>query len=675
MNARPSPLDAPVFGVDVQSGDVRGNPPSYALVVLAPVDGDDDGSPEDGYEIERDVVSRRKLLRRIGDAEPARIATDNMYELAADKDALVRFLRSLPGRTSLVQVTGDEQPEPLSRVANRHGVPYEKRAMKEAEAAARLAVRNVGYEVSAFENTTTVKVARGRSTGSGGWSQDRYTRRIHGNVKKTARQVAAELDDAALEYEMDATEKYGGYQNAVFTVEATPAELPISEHRAGDTRVEIERERRDGIEFEPLVQRRDRVLVGIDPGTTTAAAVVSLDGEVLDRFSSRTADTAAVIEWLVERGRPVVVAADVTPMPETVEGFRRSFDAAGWTPESDLPVDEKLHRTREVSYDNDHERDAIAAALFAADDHADQFDRIAEKVPPRVDREAVIARVVAGEESVEAVLRDLTPDDDAEEEEETDDQRELTEEERRIRDLESQVDRLQSHVADLEATVEEKDAELDEYETKLSEAKREERRQARERRAVSRLQRDTDRLERERDEARERVAELEDKLDRLKRLWKLDHSNFSDVAGDSEEDLLPVKVVEQFTRDAIRDADEAFGLAAGDVVYLRDASGAGRSTAELLADTDPRLVLRSGGLSEVADEVLFDRGVPVAPAENVRIQEVDELAVARESEVAAALADWADRADRRRRERTAEMVDEIISEHRASERGGHGHGD
>jgi len=135
----------------------------------------------------------------------------------------------------------------------------------------------------------------------------------------------------------------------------------VSNSRAGDVRVEVERERRDGIEYEPLVKRRDRVIVGIDPGTTTAAAVVGLDGTVHALYSSRTSDTADVTEWIIEQGRPIIVAAaDVEPMPETVEKFRRSFDAAGWRPTTDLPVDEKLHRTRETNYDNDHERDALA---------------------------------------------------------------------------------------------------------------------------------------------------------------------------------------------------------------------------------------------------------------------------------------------------------------------------
>ncbi len=77
MNARTGPLDAVVFGVDIQSGDVRGDAPSYALVVF------------DGEHVKRDVVSYRKLRRQVEDERPAILATDNMYELAEDKDALV----------------------------------------------------------------------------------------------------------------------------------------------------------------------------------------------------------------------------------------------------------------------------------------------------------------------------------------------------------------------------------------------------------------------------------------------------------------------------------------------------------------------------------------------------------------------------------------------------------
>ena len=351
-------------------------------------------------------------------------------------------------------------------------------------------------------------------------------------------------------------------------------------------------------------------------------------------------------------------------MPGTVEKIRRSFDAAGWVPDRDLPVDVKKHRTREVGYDNDHERDAIAAALGAYDAHVDQFERVARKVPPRQDLGTVLSRVIADEGSVEAVLEDLQDDDADEEEQHEHVERELTPEERRIKQLEGQVERLQDHVETLEETIEAKDDRIDELEDELSNARREERREARERREVTRLERENDRLERELESERETVEELEGKLDRLKALWKLDHSNFADVA-EKKAGLVPVKVIEQFTTDDIETANERFGLAEDDVILLRDASGAGRSTAERLADVDPKVVLRNGQLSGMADRVLFEREIPVAPADLVTVQEVDELAVARESEIEDAIADWEERAAERERQQSAEMVDRLISEHRA----------
>jgi hypothetical protein len=63
--------------------------------------------------------------------------------------------------------------------------------------------------------------------------------------------------------------------------------------------------------------------------------------------------------------------------------------------------------------------------------------------------------------------------------------------------------------------------------------------------------------------------------------------------------------------------------------------------------------------------VLFDHEIPVGPADDVTIQEIDELAVARESEVESVIDDWKTRAEQRRREKKSAKLDEVISEHRA----------
>lgn len=647
VSSRTDALDATVYGVDVHSGDVRGDKPSYALVRLS-----DDG-------LERDVVSRRKLLRLVADEEPEIVATDNVYEIAEDKDGLVRLLRELPASTRLVQVTGDESPEPLSRVASRHGVPYAKKPVREAEASARLAAENVGCVVRAFDDTTVVRVSRGRSTGGGGWSEDRYTRKIHGAVRRRAREVEDRLDKEGFEYDKEVTEKYGGLSNAEFVVDAPRDAVPFSDERSGDTRIEVDAVRRDGIEFESLAQRRDSVVVGIDPGTTTAVAVVDLDGELLNVTSSRSSDTAEVIEWIIDRGRPVVVAADVRSMPSTVEKIRRSFDAAGWTPDGDLRVVDKKRATNENEYrlENDHERDAAAAAVFAYRDHAEQFDAVRQKTPRDIDEDEVLARVLSDELSVETAIEAVRDED----EEDGHDPREPTEDEKHIRRLEEQVGRLKEHVGDLEERVDRKNDEIDELEDEVTRAKSEKAREVRERREVSRLERKNDELRRKLKRERRARKATRDKLDRLKKLWRVEHPDFADELGD---DYAVVKAVEEFTKSALKDAEQSFGLREGDVVLIEDASGAGRATAERLAAVGPRLVLKNGAMSTEADEILFDAGVPVADADGIEMRRIDEFGITREDDIEDAIGDWQERAEERRLKRAQETVDQLISEYR-----------
>ncbi|MDY7083423.1 MAG: DUF460 domain-containing protein, partial [Halobacteria archaeon] len=73
---------------------------------------------------------------------------------------------------------------------------------------------------------------------------------------------------------------------------------------------------------------------------------------------------------------------------------------------------------------------------------------------------------------------------------------------------------------------------------------------------------------------------------------------------------------------------------------------------------------KNGGLSDVADEILFENEIPVGSAEGIAIREVDELAITRESSVREVIEDWEERAEERRRERNEEMVDNLISEYR-----------
>lgn len=119
------------------------------------------------------------------------------------------------------------------------------------------------------------------------------------------------------------------------------------------------------------------LIAGIDPGSTSAVAAVSLDREIELLESRKEFPTDEIIRRLVETGKPVVVACDTCKMPSTVEKIARSLGARKFRPDEDLD----RQRKKELGEgDNSHEIDAVASALYA-------YNRFQRKIS-KIEREA-----------------------------------------------------------------------------------------------------------------------------------------------------------------------------------------------------------------------------------------------------------------------------------------------
>src|SRR5665647_301334 len=209
-----------VIGVDVIRGSVRSRSrrPAYAFVLV-----------EDGEIVEETEVTLHRLLRRLAEERPEVLAVDSLQELAADQHELYALLQMMPTGTRLVQVTGGERTESLAQVAGRYNIRFNRLSpYDEARTTARVAALGAGAEVIAFENTTEVAVTRHRSPGRGGWSQNRYTRKIHGAVQRKSREIEAELAAAGVRYTKQETRAFGGSSRVVFTLQLPRSEVPVS---------------------------------------------------------------------------------------------------------------------------------------------------------------------------------------------------------------------------------------------------------------------------------------------------------------------------------------------------------------------------------------------------------------------------------------------------------------
>lgn len=134
---------------------------------------------------------------------------------------------------------------------------------------------------------------------------------------------------------------------------------------------------------------KEPLIIGIDPGNTTAVAAINLDGE-LELLESRLEFSHdEIIQELISAGYPLVIAADKEEIPSTVEKIASSVGAQRFTPENDLSQSRKNQLGRG---DNSHEKDAYASAIHAYKRMSKQIRKINQKSEMREKEKLDIAK-------------------------------------------------------------------------------------------------------------------------------------------------------------------------------------------------------------------------------------------------------------------------------------------
>ncbi|HWQ18213.1 MAG TPA: DUF460 domain-containing protein [Methanotrichaceae archaeon] len=636
-----------IFGVDIASGSPNSrHPPSYSLYIL-------DGEGASTYH----MISRHKLIRLIREMQPEVVAVDNVHELASGRAELVSLLRQMPASTRLVQVTGGDKPEALTKLAKWHGMTFDRlNPLEEAEACARLASKGVGQALSAFEDRTWIKVSRRRSPGRGGWSQNRYSRKIHGAVKGLAREVEKQLKDSGLNYSTHAVEGLGGYTRAEFVVDAPRDKIHVSPGYYCDAQVRVEGIERPKLQFTPLVQRRGYIIVGIDPGTTTGIAALNLRGDLIDLISARAMSPSDVIEWIAARGKPLIVATDVFPTPGAVEKIKRTFNSVLYSPGMDVPAEEKIALAKEHGYRNDHERDSLAAAISAFKRYKNKFLQVEKKSPPEIDPDEVKALVVRGR-SIESAIGELTAQPVEEAKPATAPVEAApapTEAAARSLQLSEQIKTLRAYVDELKTEMADKDESLSRVSKSLERLKDKSAREVKRDHEIKIRDKEIERLRGLLRSERKYARRLKQDLSKQRKAEKIE----------ALKGFKRLKVVGAFSRESVLAASERWGIGKGDLILLEDASGGGPKAADLLIERGIEAIITDSEMAPTALEYLRERGIPVFSSSQVPIARIDTVAFVNPSELEAAKADWAERMKVRQAEAKTEWLESLIDEYR-----------
>jgi predicted RNase H-like nuclease (RuvC/YqgF family) len=637
-----------VFGIDIIRGSVRSRTvtPRYALVTV-----------HEGSIVSEESVSLFRLIRLVHRHKPDILAVDSIQEVAGHTQDVYRFIELLPPHTRFVSVTGGEKQTGLIQIAARFNITFNRfDPFAEARAIAMVAAQGAGVEVVAFEKETEIVVSRNRSPGKGGWSQNRYARKIHGNVLAYAREIEGELQSSSLDFWKKEFKAFGGVSRVVFHVREKREHVPVPSSRGGDVQVRISGKRLERIQFKPLSTRPRYLIVGIDPGTTVGIAACDLNGEIVRVHSSRQMGMSDVIEFLYSLGKPIIIASDVSPMPFSVEKIRRAFQAIPFTPRQDISVETKYEVAGPYKYGNDHERDAITAAIEASRFWKHKFTHILKRLPAGIDMDEVRAGLIRGN-SLEQILETLQGSKKKEENKKPEITIDSSDE--RVRVLDGRVKDLRGVITDLQMDLELLRAENRKMKQEINSLR-------------------TARIEKIRIEPE--IARRDLIIENLKKRLRLEEKNNKKIQKrlhrmKEAEQVQPdqvgqiVKVLPDLSRESIRQVVDRIGLKTGDVLHVRSPGGWGKNSVHDLAQAGVASVIigekTSGPVSDELRELFYAENIPLVTGKDVEVRLRGEFGSCDPDQLNMAVGFWHDDLEEFRREKSEEMLEGLFREYQA----------
>ena len=249
------------------------------------------------------------------------------------------------------------------------------------------------------------------------------------------------------------------------------------------------------------------LILGVDPGSTSAIALIDFDGEIVKVESGKNFPPREIISEVIDEGKPVIVASDKAKFPSTVDKIATSLGTVKYELDEDLSQERK----RELGEgENSHEIDAVAAARNAYRGLREKIDKIRELSEERPEEEAEIA-VKYFRDNLRPEEKDDTGIEEVEEAsnesvEDSKDEGSLEEILLENRRLEKKVGNLEDQVQDLKQKIEDEKEEAQRWRSKYDRMRTEKRQELMKEREISKKNAEI----KEKDE---KIVELEKKLE------------------------------------------------------------------------------------------------------------------------------------------------------------------
>ncbi len=434
-------------------------------------------------------------------------------------------------------------------------------------------------------------------------------------------------------------------------------------------------------------ERQKWIIVGFDPGLTVGIAILDLSGNVISTISCKEMSRAEVIKHIISHGKAVLIATDVYPAPKMVRKLASTLNSKIYSPSKTFTVSSKtelvdsyLNEISSTNYPgNAHERDALAAAIKTYKHYQNKLGQIEKRTEKLslTDEEVddIKSMVIKGRPISSAIDDVLKIPEDRD-------------------DLEIQIEEMEN---DIDSIDEEKLKKIEDSARKLKQKIKSQENQ------IKNLKKKNKLLKKDVRYYKKKTSKLEGKIDKLHYDYSKDilskkeiSSKVAIIKGIQEkyteekalrekleenlrsmkeirvmelsEKAVPVKIIESFTREKIKEAMDYWTIKKGDVVILSSSEGGGSQTASLLINLGIKAVMVVDKMSHPAEEEFEKNMVPVLDANKIDLEMIDEFAVIERDVLNKEIENWKTMVENRRKKEEKKKLLEVIDEYRAQRR-------
>ncbi len=456
------------------------------------------------------------------------------------------------------------------------------------------------------------------------------------------------------------------------------------------------------------------IIVGFDPGLTVGIAILDLMGNLLSLKSFKEIRRSEIISHIICHGRTVLVATDVYPTPKTVKKLASTLNSKIWSPYKNMSVESKIYIVDSYLHGNDidkntlelpqnaHERDALAAAVKTYRDHLNKFRQIekrAEKAEITEMVDTIKTMVINGtsiSNAIEQISEDINKTDSLlkrsnkkistepkletkpktfEEHKMgksietskkiTEDNGKMNSEDEIISKLKNKLKSQQKYIDNLKQKNILLEDEISVYQTEMSKLQSKvdkihynytkkilEKKELASKIAIIK------RLQKNYIDEKAKSSELEEKLRSKNNLKAYEHS----------ENAVPVKIIESFTKEGIKEACDRWKIKSDDVVLIKNSEGGGSQTASMIIKIGVKAVITMDKISDPAINVFEEYMIPLIQATKIEMNSMNEFSIVNSKTLEKEIERWNEQINNQKKNENKKKLLKLVDEYRAQRR-------